>query len=460
MEIECPGCKWKGPVPDKALGKKLRCPLCRHEFLVEAPQPSPPPSTRPKSALAEDELELVEDDPPQEDLGDFQIVEDDKKERLSSKRKDRDKDDDDDRPRKKRRERDEDDEEDEDRPKKRRSRKEEDEDDEDEEEKNRPKKRKPTDPLKLTGAQTHTARQAVYLNHMAAYMYLGSLLIFDIFLLIMLFVPLPAVLICIPGLLGLANWVVAIIGFIFALGGPKAKNAQPLTIATLCVAGVHFLIALGGLFATAAWGGLNWFSLITSMFFLPFAIFLVGVGVIIEVLGALLEVARMILHCYVLDAHAVALKEPKVSEEAKKTVMIVGIIAGVLLVFGLSFGIVLHNSATTTIEGGMRLLAVAFLITDTCVVAMVFTYHRLLQTAPQNLGSKSRDARMRGLRPRNAARTDVRPAGRVALSGVRAASLPRDQCAQAASVQSVSAQAAGDDVRHRCLGRGDAAALV
>jgi hypothetical protein len=106
--------------------------------------------------------------------------------------------------------------------------------------------------------------------------------------------------------------------------------------------------------------------------------------VAIPAIAAILELARLILHMYVLSAHASALKESKVTQQVKQSVMIVAIIAGAMVVVGIIFGIVLRNMESG--RGMMTVFYLTALFTYACVIAMVFVYHKLLETTRVEFG--------------------------------------------------------------------------
>ena len=135
-------------------------------------------------------------------------------------------DDDDDRPRSKRR-RDDDDEDD--RPRKKKRRDYDDEDDAD---------WKPASASGSFGA----AKVGMMMVSISLWMYAATFALLALFLLISwLGASIPSGLMIITGLLGLANWIVALIGLGFCIAGPS--KARGLAIAATAVAAVHIILA-------------------------------------------------------------------------------------------------------------------------------------------------------------------------------------------------------------------------
>ena len=275
----CPKCATKLKVPDGTTAS-VRCPKCQTVFKTSAPAPaasaaafevvdeepaSPPkPAPRPAVAAARPAVPAAKPapPPPPKEEPKKKVVartedDEDEDDRPRKKRRDDDEEDDD-RPRGKKRSR-EDDEEDEDRPrKKRRDDDEEDDDDrprgkkrsrdDEEDEDDRPrKKRKParddTDyspPGK--GSKFGVARVGVLLLLISLGLYAGSMGLQVLFILLALVGGvIPSGMGLMTGLLGLANWIVGLVGMGLCIGGPS--RARGLAIAALSVAAVHLILA-------------------------------------------------------------------------------------------------------------------------------------------------------------------------------------------------------------------------
>jgi len=405
--IECPGCGWKGRVPDTAIGKRLRCPSCKYQFTAEAPASPAPP---------EDVLEIVEDTAGENEPSDYETVEDEEEDdrprkkrheredeeaedRPRNKRRepdDEDDEDEDNRPRKKRREPD-DDEEDEDRPRKKRGGREDEEDDDDRPRKKRRKREDDEDEeedqprkksKKSRGLEVMRLRTSVFLNFIAAGLYIGALGVWILLWLIAwLAGRMPYDLYAIPALIGLGNLVVALIGFGYGLAGPTGNGARGLGIATISVAGAHLLFALVGLGVSSGPFGpaVRWECLVTNLEALP-ALFLVFRSVLlVPVFASLLELARMILYALTLRAQALTLNKHDLAARTKVLVIGLGVISGALLVVTLILGIVGRNVSSFS-----ALRAVAMIITLTTfvgVLAMVIWYMLVVKLAREEFGA-------------------------------------------------------------------------
>jgi LSD1 subclass zinc finger protein len=290
--VACPKCATNLKVPDGA-AVAVRCPKCQTIFQSAAPapapaapafevvdeapppkpapkppapsaaRPAPPPSAArpapkpaPRSAAADD-FEVVDDKPASKKKP---LPLDDEDDRPRGRRR-RDEDDEDDRPRRGRR-----DEEDDDRPRGRRRRDEEEEDDrdrprrkprrEDDEDgdrgRGRRKGRRDEDdrdnfddydyspPPK--GSKFGVGRVGLLLLLISLGLYAGSLALHALFLLgALLGLPIPLGLTVVTGIMGLANWVVGLVGLGLCIAGPA--RSRGLAIAALSVAAVHLILA-------------------------------------------------------------------------------------------------------------------------------------------------------------------------------------------------------------------------
>jgi LSD1 subclass zinc finger protein len=219
--VNCPQCATRLKIPDGASGN-VKCPKCAAIFAVTASSPPPafevveddppaspppPPARRPATAPA---FEVVDEPPP-------------KKKRIVVT----DEEDEEDRPRKRPR-RDDDEEDEEDRPRKRPRR----DDDDDEYD------RRPSGNRSAYGA----AKVGMLLVSISLWLYLGTFALLAFFLLIAwMGASIPNGLMILTGLLGLGNWVVALIGLGFSIAGPS--KSRGLAIAATAVAAVHLVMA-------------------------------------------------------------------------------------------------------------------------------------------------------------------------------------------------------------------------
>lgn len=252
--VACPKCKTKLQLPDGAAGA-VRCPKCQTAFRPpkpaaapafevvddEPPKPAKPAPPRPSGSVAppaarpapkpapkpapEDDFEVVDDEPtPPPKKKVVARAADDEDDDRPRKKKRRD-DEDEDRPRKKRRDEDEDD----DLPRGRRRDREDDEDDD------RPRKKK-----RVPGA---SAKTALLLSSISLGLYFATFALIALFVFLAWvgvgYIPLGVMIL--PGILGLANWVVGGIGFGFAIAGPP--KARGLAIAALAVSVIHLALS-------------------------------------------------------------------------------------------------------------------------------------------------------------------------------------------------------------------------
>jgi hypothetical protein len=178
-------------------------------------------------------------------VADFDVVEDDEDDRPRKKNRRDDDDDDDDRPRKKNR-RDEDDDDDRPRSKKRRD----DDDDDDDRPRGKKKKRRDYDDedddddrqSSRKRKEFGPAKTGMMMVSISLWIYVGTLCLLAFFLfLAWVGVSIPDALMLITGLVGLANWVVGLIGLGFTIAGPS--KARGLAIAATAVAVVHLVLA-------------------------------------------------------------------------------------------------------------------------------------------------------------------------------------------------------------------------
>lgn len=213
--VVCPKCSTNLKIPDGASGN-VKCPKCgsifptaakpvlpaapAFEVVDAAPAPKPVAKTQP----LEPEFEVIDEPKPK------RRARDDDDDRPRSKRR-RDDDDYDDRPRKKKQRRDYDDEDDD------------------------------WQPAANRGA-FGPAKVGMLMVSISLWMYAATFALLALFLLIAwLGASIPSALMIITGLLGLANWVVALIGLGFCIAGPA--RSRGLAIAATAVATIHIIMA-------------------------------------------------------------------------------------------------------------------------------------------------------------------------------------------------------------------------
>lgn len=235
----CPKCPTKLRVPDGTTGN-VKCPKCGNVFPAVAPAaafevvddepvspPPPPPRAAPKSSAT------VKPAP----KPDFEVLDDDDDDRPKSKRRRDDDDDDEERPSKKRRR----DDDDEDRP---RSKKRRDDDDErPSKKKNKSRNRDDDDyrPPAKSGGGFANAKTGMQLLSISLWLYLGTFGLMALFVLVAwVGVSIPNWLMTGLGVLGLANWIVGLVGLAFSIAGPV--KARTLAIAATVVASLHLML--------------------------------------------------------------------------------------------------------------------------------------------------------------------------------------------------------------------------
>jgi hypothetical protein len=189
------------------------------EFEVVDEGPTPPP----RKALSLDDED--DDRRPRKAIP----LDDDRDRPRRAQLADEDEDDEGDRPRRRRRD-DGDDAGEDDRPRGRRRGR------DDEGDRPRPKRRG----RRPSGEGGGPARVGLLLLAISLWCYLGSLGTLVFFLLLLwVGVGLPYGLFALPGLVGLANWVVGLVGIGFCIASPRARG---LAVAAACVAGVHLTL--------------------------------------------------------------------------------------------------------------------------------------------------------------------------------------------------------------------------
>lgn len=221
--VSCPKCATNLKIPDGAAGN-VKCPKCNTIFPVskpapafevvedEPPKPAKPAAPAPKPAakpeVLEPDFEVVDETKPGKKKV-VRIIE------IDADDLDDLDDDDDDRPRKK----------------KKKKRRDYDEDDDDE----------PWQPASK-GGSFGPAKVGMLLVAISLWLYVGTFALLAFFLMIAWAgASIPSGLMILTGLLGLGNWIVALIGLGFCIAGPS--KSRGLAIAATSVAAVHLVMA-------------------------------------------------------------------------------------------------------------------------------------------------------------------------------------------------------------------------
>lgn len=342
----------------------MRCPGCQTIFSPAAnaaPRPAPPPPPQPAP-----EFEVVDDEPPRSrgrDRDRDRDRDDDEDDRPRKKRRRDDDEDDRDRPRSRSRSRD-DDSDDDDRPRKRSRRDDDYDDDRDRDRPNRRRKRRddyddePTPPDKK--APYRRAKVGALLVMISLWIYLGSLGLMALFVLLLwagasfgeggLFI--------LPGLAGLANWLVAGVGLGLIISGPQ--KSRGLAIAAASLAGVHLILTIVSLSQMERWmflSSVGWITCVSQLPFvdmvLPFLIYSKTTGGLsgeftIVVLAGVCEIARLILVMLTLRSLAEAARDTDAGGKCQSAVMIASaVMGGAAILVLLAIVIVVESKMTT-----------------------------------------------------------------------------------------------------------------
>jgi hypothetical protein len=257
--VSCPKCPTKLQVPDGAKGS-VKCPKCGAIFPVtppaapaapafevvdQAPKPAPKPAAPPAASkpaapkaapqqpeTLEPDFEVLDDEKPKKKR--VTADEDDDDDEPKSKKKKKSRDDDDDEPKsKKKKSRDDDDDDDEPRNKKKakkKGKKQRDDDDEDDE-----------DDWSPRDSSFKAAKVGMLMVSISLWLYLGSFALIAILVfLAWLGAVIPDGLMIVPGLIGVGNWVCALVGLGFCIAGPA--KTRGLAIAAASAALVHVIL--------------------------------------------------------------------------------------------------------------------------------------------------------------------------------------------------------------------------
>jgi hypothetical protein len=341
--------------PEDIPARRIKCPSCGNIFLPDIPKPGPVPSS-PSTRQAKPDSRSEPRPPDRDDDRSRRRRDDDEDDNRSRRPRD---DEDDDRRSRRRRDDDEDD---------FRSRRRRDDDDRsprrarDDDDYDRPSRRKGIQPSVREG-QFNRASLAMLLNFIAGWLLVGAIaLLAFVWLLHWMGIQEGIrVFIIIAGLLGLGHWLTSATGLGFLVSGPRDRGALGLAIATAAVGGLHLLlmivIATSGTFGAfgsmsqAHAGSVHWDSFATQLRALPILLFgEIGIGdlyrdvsrgSVVPVIANFVEVARIILYLLTLRAVMLCVRDSKGALLGMRAVMGFGIGAGVLVVFGVLFGLLM-----------------------------------------------------------------------------------------------------------------------
>jgi hypothetical protein len=213
--VSCPRCATNLKIPDGASGN-VKCPKCATIFAVAKPvapafevveePPAPLPKRPARPEVLEPDFDVVEEPKPRKKV----VAADDDEDDRPRGRPRREDDDEDGRPRRKGRRRDDDDEGD-------------------------------WQPAGK-GSSFGPAKVGMLMLSISLWLYVGTFALLGFFLLIAwIGASIPQGLMIATGLLGLSNWIVAVIGLGFCIAGPA--RSRGLAIAATAVAAVHLILA-------------------------------------------------------------------------------------------------------------------------------------------------------------------------------------------------------------------------
>ncbi len=363
--ISCPNCQGKLKFPDDSPPRRVKCANCSHSFIAGPNGPMPEgksgavaktkaPPTKPaaKTSAPEDAFRFDNDDaaPKKRDDDD-----DNDRPRVKRRRELDDEVEEEERPRSRRRA--EDDDED-DRPRARR-RKRNDDDDLEEEDRPRSKRRSRDDDYEMdelpspkqTKLQFRNARTGINLIGIGFWCQVGALGIafFVYFLLVVAGenvyeLNIPA------GLAGLANWILACIGFSFLLAGVKKGNLLGLSIALIAVTAIHLILVIYLTFQTETTlfgkssGSIRWRVIATQLDTLPTMIVFNFFYDTATLIAAVFELARFILFALVIKEYGRVCKDRDVSKSASMLVILMPAVLGGSLILFLILRLVSKNA--------------------------------------------------------------------------------------------------------------------
>ncbi|MBA4188217.1 MAG: hypothetical protein C0467_09400 [Planctomycetaceae bacterium] len=180
-----------------------------------------------------------------------------------------------------------------------------------------------------------------------------------------------------PGILGITNWIIAGVGFGFCIAGPKQSRGLAITAASL--AGAHLVLAgisidnVGGMvgrFGTGSSSG-TWILWATTLpildTLLPVIIMggakQIGTDYVFALLAGGCELARLIFALLMVKAMANAAKDYDAEEKAQMGVMAAGAITGATVALGLLLALLAKAEAIkgfNVIIGSILLVYVGF----------------------------------------------------------------------------------------------------
>ncbi|MFO0825135.1 MAG: hypothetical protein U0792_18780 [Gemmataceae bacterium] len=193
-----------------------------------------------------------------------------------------------------------------------------------------------------------------------------------------------------PGIIGIGNWLVAGVGFGFCIAGPKQARGMAITAASL--AGAHLFLAgisinnVGGIVGAYSGGGASaglWIFWATTLpildSFLPVVIMggtrHIGSDYIFALLAAGCELARLIFAMLMVKRLAEAAKDYESAERAQFGVIGAGALTGATVILGVLLALLAKAEAIkgfNIIIGSILLVYVAF--TAMTVMPLIATH--------------------------------------------------------------------------------------
>lgn len=314
--VECPNCQGKLRLPDDSSPRRVKCPTCGRVFSAAA---EPGPSRRSPDSRADRRRDDEDDRPRRRRLDD----EDD--DRAARRRYDDDEDD---------------------RPRRRRSR-----DDEDDD------RRRSRQESRAIEGQFNRASLACLLCFIGGWVQVGALAVLVLTVLLRWAEMYEGVnvLLIVAGLLGFLHLIANAVGYGFLVSGPRSRGALGLSIATAAVAAFHLLLSIIIATALTAWGEkysmVSWRALVTQSDYLGqlLMVLIADAGralppagrIILPTFANLAELALVVLFLMTLRAIARSAKDPRRARMVMHVLIANAVGAGVLLLTGVLFGILL-----------------------------------------------------------------------------------------------------------------------
>jgi predicted Zn finger-like uncharacterized protein len=354
--VTCPKCQTSLRIADGVSGN-VKCPKCNTVFLVatsaaptpQAVVPAPPKPAAPRPAAAQlAARKAVREEP------DFEVVDEPKPKKKVTATIEEDEADE---PRKKNYRDDDDDDEEDDRPRKKKKSRRYDDDEEDD-----------WQPRSRNKIGYGKAQIGVLLLTISSWLYFSLYVLLTICLFIALVTMLVAsessgirsssasgkqtadiaslynVFMVLIGLIGLANWIVSLIGFAFCIAGPQRTRVSAITVTS--IAGVHLIFVglsygitsnlMGGFRQYSGMESPSWLIFATTMpflnSFLPMLVYgsrAINGEYIVLILTGVLEVVRLIFTLLLIRPLAVEGKNHAAAEKAQ-----IGVVASSIIVGG------------------------------------------------------------------------------------------------------------------------------